>query len=131
MSDDPTSPPLGRSGWIDLTVPDADRVRAFYEKVVGWTNVPVDMGGYSDFCMMPPGARDGDAPAAGVCHARGVNADLPPVWMVYFVVEDLDTSVEQVRALGGELLRPVKTMGRAKYAVIRDPAGAVCALYQA
>lgn len=120
-------PKVGTAGWIDLTVPDADNIREFYEKVVGWTNQPVDMGGYSDFCMMPPGS---ESPAAGVCHARGGNADLPPVWLVYFVVEDLDASLREVEARGGQSLRPVKTMGTSKYAVIRDPAGAICALFQ-
>ena len=27
--------------------------------------------------------------AAGVCHARGVNANIPPVWLVYFMVKRL------------------------------------------
>ncbi|MGP1310834.1 MAG: VOC family protein [Phycisphaerales bacterium] len=120
-------PKVGTAGWIDLTVPEADTIREFYEKVVGWTNQPVDMGGYSDFCMMPPGS---ESPAAGVCHARGGNADLPPVWLVYFVVEDLDASLREAEARGGQSLRPVKTMGTSKYAVIRDPAGAICALFQ-
>ena len=43
------------------------------------------MGDYSDFNMCD---ATGDA-AAGVCHARGRNAELPPVWMVYFQVPDL------------------------------------------
>lgn len=123
-------PKVGTAGWMDLTVPDAPRVRAFYEKVVGWTSVPIDMGGYEDHCMMPPGAKEGDMPTGGVCHARGTNADLPPVWIVYFIVEDLDASVREVEANGGALIRPVKSMGAARYAVIKDPAGAVCALYQ-
>lgn len=127
MSD---TPKVGTVGWMDLTVADAPRVRAFYEKVVGWTSVPVDMGDYQDHCMMPPGAGDDAAPTGGICHARGGNADLPPVWVVYFIVEDIDRSVREVEANGGSLLRPIKSMGPARYAVIKDPAGAVCALYQ-
>src|SRR5438128_803527 len=41
------------------------------------------MGGYSDFTMSPPG---GGAIVAGVCHARGHNADLPPQWLIYVTV---------------------------------------------
>ena len=84
----------GTIAWTDLTVPDAESLRDFYAKVVGWRFEPVPMGEYHDFNMIPP---NGDGPAAGICHARGANADLPPVWMIY----------------------------------IRDPAGAVSALYQA
>lgn len=40
---------------------------------------------YADFNML---GDDGE-PAAGVCHARGVNVGLPPVWMIYLPVGDL------------------------------------------
>jgi uncharacterized protein len=33
--------------------------------------------------------------------------------------------------LGGSVIRPPEDMGGAKVAIIRDPAGAVCALYEA
>jgi predicted enzyme related to lactoylglutathione lyase len=66
-----------------------------------------------------------------VCHARGNNADLPPVWLVYLVVEDLEESLVGVREGGGEILAGPKGMGPGSaYAVIRDPAGAAAALYQ-
>jgi len=119
---------IGSIGWIDLTVPDADRARDFYRDVVGAEISEVDMGGYSDYCLHPPG---GD-PVAGVCHARGVNADLPPVWLVYFVVADLDAAMERVRAGGGEVVRgPNGDAGSQRIAVVRDPAGALSALYEA
>ena len=50
----------GRIGGIDLTA-------------------PVPMGDYSDFRMHPPGDPQ---PVAGICHAKGENAGLPPVWMI-------------------------------------------------
>ena len=117
----------GTIGWIDLTVPEADKLRDFYSAVAGWTTEPVDMNGYNDYCMVPPG---GGPPVAGVCHARGSNASLPPVWLIYITVENLDASLEQCKSLGGELISPVRNMGTSRYAVIRDPAGAVCALFQ-
>lgn len=115
---------VGTIGWCDLTVPDADGVRDFYAKVVGWTADAVDMGGYSDYSMMPPGKADA---VAGVCHARGPNADVPPVWLMYIVVADLTASVALCKANGGSVVREPK----GSMAVIRDPAGAICALYQA
>lgn len=118
---------VGSIGWIDLTVPDAEGIRRFYEQVVGWKPQPVDMEGYSDYCMLPP---DSDQPAAGVCHARGPNADLPPHWLVYITVADLAQSVTACKANGGSVLREPREMGGAMVAVIKDPAGAVCALFQ-
>jgi predicted enzyme related to lactoylglutathione lyase len=68
---------------------------------------------------------------AGVCHARDGNAGLPPVWLVYIVVDDIDQSVANCLARGGELIAPIKEMGgQGRYCVFRDPAGAVAALYQ-
>ena len=86
------------------------------------------MGGYQDFCMHPPGEAQ---PVAGICHARGANSDLPPLWMVYITVADLDESVRNCEELGGKLRRPAESMGRmGRFCVIEDPAGAVCALFE-
>jgi predicted enzyme related to lactoylglutathione lyase len=124
---DPGKPAIGSIGWIDLTVDDAEQVRDFYATVTGWRPEPVVMGGYDDFNMVAP---ETGTPAAGVCHARGGNAGLPPAWMIYIVVADLDASVDACRRNGGEVVAGPRTMGRDRYCVIRDPAGAVAALYQ-
>ncbi len=115
----------GTIGWHDLTVSDAPGVRDFYAGVVGWSAQPVDMGEYADFTM-----NAGDDAVAGVCHARGKNAGLPAQWLMYVVVADLDAALAQVRALKGEVLTEPRSAGGGKFAVIRDPAGAVCGLYQ-
>ena len=118
----------GAVNWIDLTVPDAERVRDFYQQVVGWKATPVGMGGYDDYAMASPGSNRS---TAGVCHARGVNEGLPPVWMIYITVEKLDASMSRCVELGGRVLRdPVNIGTNARYAVIQDPAGAVCALFE-
>lgn len=118
---------IGEMAWLDITVDDAESLRDFYQKVIGWKADPVSMGEYDDFTMMP---IEGDQPAAGICHARGSNADLPPQWLPYFLVEDIDKSCQSVIDGGGKLVTAIKTMGADKYAVIQDIAGAACALYQ-
>lgn len=118
---------VGEMTWQDLTVQDAEKVRDFYEKVVGWRAEPVDMGGYSDFNMIPPGGTDA---VAGICHARGVNADLPSQWLIYITVDDLDRAAAECRANGGAIVAGPRSMGGARLCVIQDPAGAVCVLYQ-
>jgi hypothetical protein len=118
---------IGKIGWVDLTVPEAGRVRDFYRAVVGWQSEGVEMGGYEDYCMLP---EEGGA-VAGVCHARGANAGLPAQWLVYITVADLEASLEACRRLGGSVLREPRGLGGAgRFAVLRDPAGAVCALFQ-
>lgn len=126
MSDTP--PNVGSVPWMDLTVPNAESVRGFYEDVVGWTSTAVEMGDYEDWCMNAP--RDGKT-VAGICHARGVNSEQPAQWMMYIVVENLEQSVSRCRELGGEVLTEREGGGsQGPFAVIRDPAGAVCALYE-
>jgi len=118
----------GQIGWIDLTVPDAAALCDFYQSVTGWSPSPVSMGGYQDFCMHPPGDNN---PVAGICHARGENADLPPVWLVYITVDDLDASIRHCLQRKGKVLRPAAALGpNGRFCVIQDPAGAVCALYE-
>lgn len=117
----------GSIAWHDLTVANAAEVRDFYRAVVGWSVAEVDMGGYSDFCMNRP---DDGTTVAGVCHARGENADLPPVWLIYVIVPDLQASLAACVAGGGAVVKEPFEVGAARAAVIRDPAGAVLALYQ-
>ena len=120
-------PAIGTIGWRDITVEDAEGLRDFYQAVVGWRPEPVPMGDYSDFSMVSP--ETGEA-VAGVCHAVGPNAELPPQWLLYVVVEDLDRSLAEVEARGGERIGQVRSMSGACYCAIRDPAGAALALFQ-
>ncbi|HXV78009.1 MAG TPA: VOC family protein [Candidatus Polarisedimenticolaceae bacterium] len=125
---DGNKPPVGTVVWTDLTVDDAERLRDFYRRVVGWGVAPVEMGGYSDFSMTAPAS--GDA-VAGVCHARGTNEGLPAQWLVYITVENLDRSIAACEELGGTVVNGPKSMGsHGRYCVIRDPAGAVAALIE-
>lgn len=120
------APSLGTIGWFDLTVPDAPRLRDFYREVVGWTADGVDMGGYEDYLMKAPGGEV----VAGICHTRGANANVPPQWLLYVTVADLDAGLARCEALGGKRLTEVRRHGEAaRYCVIQDPAGAVLTLY--
>jgi len=118
----------GKIGWIDITVDDAEGLSDFYAKVAGWKPENVDMGEYADFNMTMP---ESGTPAAGICHARGSNADLPRQWLIYIVVTDAVASAQACTANGGKVLVGPKAMGGGMFAVIEDPSGAVAALYQA
>jgi predicted enzyme related to lactoylglutathione lyase len=117
----------GRIGWVDLTVANAAEIRDFYTAVVGWRTQEVEMAGYRDFAMQAPGSGDS---IAGVCWARGENAELPPVWLIYLMVDDLDASMAKVKELGGRVLVGPRKLGPTRYCVIEDPAGAKSALME-
>lgn len=120
---------IGCISWVDLTVADASTSRDFYQQVVGWSVKHVEMEDagerYADYNMI---GGDGN-PAAGVCHARGANAGLPPVWMLYLSVGDIAESVRRVQEEGGKIIKQTTgTDGKFTYAVIQDPVGAYLAL---
>lgn len=121
------APTHGRILFHDLTVPDAEAVRDFYARVAGWTAEPLSMGDYDDYVMSAP---DG-TPVAGICHARGPNSDLPAAWMMYVDVPDLEAALDDARELGGLVVAgPKGEAPGARFAVVRDPAGALVALRQ-
>jgi len=123
-------PEIGSLSWFDLTIPNAEELRDFYSKVIGWKSEPVPMekGKYNDFNMKAP---ESDLTVTGVCHAQGVNKNLPAQWLLYFTVKELDKSIEECNASGGKVIVESKDMGNyGRYCVIEDPAGAVCALFE-
>jgi predicted enzyme related to lactoylglutathione lyase len=118
---------VGKIGWIDMSVGNADGVRDFYKAVVGWETDDIDMGGYSDYVMKMPATGDG---VAGVCHAKGSNADLPSGWLIYIVVENVDQSAAACTTNGGKIILEPRGLAGGRFCVIEDPGGSVAALYQ-
>lgn len=123
-----TPVPLGIE-WNDLTVPDAEALVPFYSRVVGFEARPVPMrdGGetYDDYTLCDPVSGE---VRAGLCHARGPNAGLPPVWVPYVRISDFDASLSACVALGGEIVDGPRPMAGQRFALVRDPAGAYIGL---
>jgi predicted enzyme related to lactoylglutathione lyase len=107
----------GRFTWHDLVTNDAPAAEAFYTKVVGWGTQVWEQAAYTMWTAngQPIGGLMAE-PAASV----------PPHWLAYITVPDVDASVKQVESRGGRILTPAKdipTVGR--WAVVADPDGAV------
>jgi predicted enzyme related to lactoylglutathione lyase len=118
---------IGKIGWIDMSVDDAGSLRDFYQQVVGWNVEDTSMGDYSDYTMMSP---DDGAAIAGICHARGCNADIPGGWLIYITVADVEASAATCIDKGGKILVEPRGLAGGRFCVIEDPSGAVSALYQ-
>jgi len=120
---------VGRISGLHLTVSDASAARDFYQQVVGWSAQDVEMkdtgGRYVDYSL----CADDGTPAARVCHARGVNLGLPPIWMISLPVGDLAESLRRAEAGGGKITNATRGAdGEFVYAVVQDPVGAYVAL---
>lgn len=125
MTDEQVNKMTGAIEWRDLTVEDAEAIRAFYADVVGWQASAVSMGDYDDFNMNLP--ETGET-VAGICHARGDNQHLPNQWLMYVRVKSVHDSAARCQALGGMVLEGPRIMGGIQFCVIRDPQGAVLGL---
>jgi len=117
---------LGKFLWADLTVPNAAELKEYYKEVIGWSEHPVAMKDgeepYEDFAMM----TDKDTAVGGICNQRGVNANIPPQWITYINVEDVEKSLNKAIALGGKLIHESKKKdGSYNFVIIADPVGAV------
>lgn len=115
----------GKIVWTDLTVPNASEVKSFYESVAGWQSKGLSMGEYDDYVMKESTAGE---TVAGICHARGMNANVPPQWMIYIQVDSVTASAAKCIELGGQIIDGPRAMGKQHFCVIRAPAGAVAGL---
>lgn len=116
---------IGQVLWRDLTVKNAESIKDFYCQVIGWKAEPHDLGDYHDFDIKS--TETGDI-VAGVCHARGTNANVPPQWLIYVNVEDVEKSAQLCVQLGGKIIDGPRKMANSDFCVIQDPEGAVLAL---
>jgi hypothetical protein len=107
--------------WNELSTPDMDGAASFYGDLFGWTTVP-----FEESPEPYLGIRNGERSNGGI---RGLNEPMPPNWLVYFGVPEIDAAVARVGELGGGTIVAPMDIGVAKIAVVRDPQGAVFALY--
>ena len=117
-------PKPGTIVWHDLTVDNAVEVRDFYTNVIGWKPEEVNMGDYSDYSML---SSDGQC-VSGVCYRRGPNANIPPQWLVYVAVDDVQKCADAAIASGGKIVEGPRKMGGQDFCIVQDPTGAVIAL---
>ncbi len=118
---------LGKILWRDLTVDDAPAIRDFYKAVIGWEHRDHPMDDYHDYDILQ--ADTGEV-VTGIINRRGVNATLPPVWLLYVGVEDVEESMRVCERMGGKVLVSPSSAVAHRYAVIQDPAGAIIGIMQ-
>jgi uncharacterized protein len=113
----------GAMCWHEINTTDAAKARDFYCKVFGLEPQKVDMpdtGPLTDFHTL----HRGPDTVCGVLQMTKEWAGIPPHWMVYFAVADLDASLTQVASLGGKVTVPAFDTPYGRMAVCSDPTGA-------
>jgi predicted enzyme related to lactoylglutathione lyase len=109
----------GCMAWNELATPDVERARRFYRALLGW-DAEKDPTGYAT-------VRNGEALNGGM---RPLRDGETPGWLIYFTVASLDEAVEHVRTGGGEIVVEPADGPAGRIAVVRDPQGALLALFE-
>lgn len=126
MSDAGNPMAAGNFVWMELNTPDPDAAKAFFAGVLGWTYSAKDMGPMGTYTLV----HNGDRQIGGMMKMEGPMWDgIPPHWMGYIAVDDVDAAAGKVEALGGKVCVPpsdIPEVGR--FCVINDPTGATVSL---
>lgn len=102
--------------WYELLTSDPAAAAEFYGSVIGWEGQPmgdytvfnIDGGGVAGVMRMPP------------------ETGMPPVWMGYIQIEDVDAATDRVKEAGGRIHRaPQEIPGVGRFSMVADPQGAV------
>lgn len=108
--------------WYELLTNDAKASQAFYENVIGWKLVPPPPDDPKHYWTID----------AATAHVGGMmqltdamrSQGAKPTWLVYFGVEDVDSTVKEATELGAKVLMPafdIPNVGR--FAMLADPQG--------
>lgn len=120
----------GNPCWYELAT-SGDNLGAagdFYAKVMGWT---ITDSGMPDFTYhLACGDGPGDM-VAGLMEMPGDVAGMPPCWMIYFSVDDVDQFCKDAVAAGASVHRePADIPGTGRFAILADPQGAAFGILQ-
>ena len=120
----PTEPAAGvRIGefvWQDLMTEDAERSRAFYGGLFGWTFEKTDRLGKPYLI-----ARSGSTPVAGITQVARRRPDEPIAqWISYLSVDNVDSATARVSAAGGRVLVAPTDLKASRASIVVDPQGA-------
>jgi uncharacterized protein len=112
----------GSYAWCELQTRDTAAATAFYTKLFGWK-----AGGASEYVHW---SKDG-ADLGGMIAIQKEWGDVPPSWMIYVDVTDVDRAITDAKARGGNVVVPVNALqSGGRWAVLADPQGAVFGVYQ-
>jgi len=112
----------GKFWWNELVAKDVEASKSFYKDVVGWEYDAMPMPGGSYTLAKAPNA---EGPSAGMFQMPGEWGDMPPHWVAYICVDDVDDAAAKAEAAGGTVLeKPFDVEGVGPIAIIADPGGA-------
>lgn len=122
-----TSTPA-RFCWYELMTGDAQAAAAYYRNLFGWTTQDSGLNDRSYTIVSAGGVG-----VAGIMpfppHLKG--SGMPPNWMGYIAVDDVDAYAARVQGAGGSIHKAAEDIpGVGRFAVVADPYGAGFILFK-
>lgn len=107
--------------YVELHTAETEKSRGFYGEMFGWKFEKAPIPELTYFGIQGEGGTRGGM----------MKDDRPPHWLPYINVAELGAAVAKAQRLGASLLLPATPVsGQGTMAVLRDPGGAVFALWQ-
>ena len=124
-----TSYPSGMPSWLDIGTTDVEGAEKFYSGMFGWESDHQPMGEGMVYSMQQ---IDGKNVAAIYSQREEQKAmALPPMWLMYITVDDVDARTAKVGPAGGTVMQePFDVFDAGRMSLITDPSGGVFAFWQ-
>jgi len=115
----------GKFVWYELMTSDIGAAEKFYKDVVGWSAKDAGMPdmNYTVFSA-------NNQMIAGLMTTPKEAEGMPPAWIGYIGVDNVDATAKEIAAKGGKVYRePEDIPGIGRFAVVGDPHGAAFCLF--
>ena len=116
--------------WFELATTDQSAATQFYTSLFGWTVTDSPISAGETYSMFKLSGED--VGAAYTMRPEQRDQGVPPNWLIYVAVPDVDQALARAERYGAAVLSPAfDVMEFGRMAVLRDPQGAVFAVWQA
>lgn len=123
-------PKVGGFCWTELATSNVQAAKDFYGSIFGWKFSDHDMGDMT-YTMIKLNEKDDKEFGGMWAIPKEQEKHIPPHWMSYILVANIDESLEKARKQGASIVRDVANVGNSgRFAIITDPTGAHVALWQ-
>lgn len=117
---------LGEFCWAELMTPNTQQAKSFYCDLFDWQAVEHKFDQITYTCF-----KKGEKDLSVGMIQTPEDKSIPPHWMGYISVENVDSMVKKAAELGAKIkvpATPVSDFGR--FAVLEDPTGACFGIWQ-
>jgi predicted enzyme related to lactoylglutathione lyase len=127
LNGDPTMEAVdvrGKFVWHQLMTRDVPGAKDFYSRLVGWKTMPWPLDPAYTVCHAEVG------PVAGIMQIPSdLPSEVPSHWLQYIGTRDVDSTAQAAVRAGGSIVKgPSDMQGAGRYAVLKDPQGAIFAI---